>query len=380
MLGAALFVACGTANVYAQDTPAPSEEEVTSIGGYGEVHYTEPEGTPKGTVDVARFIIFLEHGFSPDLSFFSELEVEHTKLEGGEEGGEVALEQAYLQYTLSERIGVRAGLMVLPIGIVNEFHEPPTFNGVRRPRFDHDIIPTTWREIGVGIVGRVPEVEGLQYRAYLTSGLNAEGFSHEEAIRGGRFEGAEAEMSSLALSARVEYVNSGLRTGGWIYFGGSAAGNTDIAKGLFGAPVTMFGLDAQYSIANIYLRGIFAHGLITDAHRINVAYHNGPDATEPIGSAFGGGYAEVAYDVAKLISPNTTQQLLPFVRFEKFNTQADVPAGVTALATNDRTFITAGLTYKPTYNTAFKLDYTMADDATSAKVPGEFALGVGYNF
>lgn len=369
-----------TATAREPEAGAADESASTSVGGYGEINYVDPEGSPKGVLDVTRFIVFLEHSFSDDISLFSELEVEHTKVEG--DHGELALEQAYLQYSLSERANIRAGLMVLPTGIINEYHEPPTFNGVQRPHFDHDVIPTTWREIGMGVVGRLPEVEGLQYRAYITSGLNAEGFSGAEGIREGRLEGAEASMSSLAISGRLEYLHDGLRVGGWLYYGGSAFGNDAIGEGLLGAPVTMYGADAQANFGDLYLRGVIAGAGIADAQKINDAYHR--DSTgayeDPVASAIGGGYFEVAYNVAKLISPGTSRQLLPFVRFEKYNTNASMPGSIAANKQNDRTYIVAGLTFKPTYNTAFKLDWTAADDATDEKIPGQFALGVGYNF
>jgi len=380
-----------TPSLRAQETGTAHEttEESTTIGGYGEIGYTEPEGTGRGTVDVPRFIIFLEHSFSPDISFVSELEIEHTRVEGEEEGGEVALEQAYLQYNLGERASLRAGLVLLPIGIINEFHEPPTFNGFRRPRFDRSVIPTTWREIGVGVVGRVPEVDGLQYQAYLTNGLNAEGFTAMDGIRGGRLEGAEAPLQNLAFSGRLEYLNGGLRTGGSVYFGGSSGGNPELGDGVFDAPVFLYSFDAQFNVENLYLRGIVT-GISIDKkvdevlHRTeridSITGSTVVDYIDPIGTAIGGGYIEAAYDVAKLFNPATSQQLMPFVRYEKFNTMADVPTDATANPAADRSYIVAGLTFKPTYNTVFKLDWTMADDATDAKVPGELALGVGYNF
>ncbi|MEP7219393.1 MAG: hypothetical protein ABI876_10775, partial [Bacteroidota bacterium] len=284
-----------------------SGDESTSIGGYGDIHYTEPEGPAKGTVDVLTFVMFLEHQFSPDLSFFSELEVEHTKIEGGN-GGEVAVEQAYIQYNFNERLNLRAGLLLLPIGSMNEFHEPPAFNGVRRPRFQKAMIPTTWREIGFGFVGRIPEVEGLQYRTYLTSGLDAAGFDGDQGIYEGHFEGAEAPMTSLALSGRVEYLNTGLRTGGWLYYGGSAANHEGIGSGLFDSPVFMYGIDAQYSIANLFLRGELMGASIKDAAKLAEAFQRtkpefndagdlaGYTWNNPIGSAMGGGYIEAAYD------------------------------------------------------------------------------------
>jgi len=136
-------------------------QERTTLGGYGEVHYANRTGpdTP-GIVDLKRFVVYLAHAFNDQIAFRSELEVEDAKLEGAQPGGEVALEQAYLDYRLSDALTVRTGLVLPPVGIINETHEPPTFNGVDRPGFDHDVIPTTWREIGVGAVGRVPGAEG----------------------------------------------------------------------------------------------------------------------------------------------------------------------------------------------------------------------------
>src|SRR6478736_250875 len=132
-LAAAVFALCALplsilplSVAAAQDT-APSEEH-TSIGGYGEVHYHNLTGpnTP-GSVNVARFVLFLAHSFNDKLSFRSELEVEDARIEGGEPGGEVALEQLYLDYAFSSSATLRAGLVLPPIGIVNETHEPPTF-------------------------------------------------------------------------------------------------------------------------------------------------------------------------------------------------------------------------------------------------------------
>lgn len=366
-------------------TAKDDSEESTTVGGYGEVHYVEPEGTGKGTVDVPRFILFLEHYFSPEVSFFSELEIEHTKIEGGEDGGEVALEQAYLQYNLSERAKIRAGLLVLPVGIINEYHEPPTFNGVKRPRLDRNIIPSTWREIGVGVVGSVPEVEGLQYRLYLTSGLDASGFSASSGIRGGRLAGAEARMDNLAFSGRAEYLTGGLKLGGSLYYGGSSAGNKELGDGLFDAPVTLYEMDAQFNIENLYLRGLVAGASIDE--KINDVLHSTFDSVaqarkyqNPIGTAMRGLYIEAAYNIAKLMNPETSQQLLPFIRYEAYNTMADAQPEITLDQRRDVNFIIAGITFKPTYNTAFKLDWTIANDATDSKLPGEFALGVGYHF
>src|SRR2546429_7196041 len=121
------------------------------------MHYTNASGPkPPPVVNLARFVVYLAHTFDDRLAFRSELEVEDAKIEGGQAGGEVSLEQAYLDYRLGDWITLRTGLVLPPVGIINETHEPPTFNGVGRPGFDHDVIPTTWREIGLGAVGTIP--------------------------------------------------------------------------------------------------------------------------------------------------------------------------------------------------------------------------------
>jgi hypothetical protein len=167
----------------------------TTIGGYGELHYTNSNRPGAGSVGtLKRFVLYFAHSFDDRITFRSELEVEDAKVEGGDEGGEVALEQAYLDFRLGDHATVRAGLVLVPLGIVNETHEPPTFNGVARADYHAVIIPTTWRELGVGVVGSVPGTQGLAYRVYLVNGLLADGFTAERGLRGGRQEGKEAQI------------------------------------------------------------------------------------------------------------------------------------------------------------------------------------------
>src|SRR2546429_3769853 len=151
-------------------------QEHTTVGGYGEVHYTNPTGpkTPP-VVNLARLVVYLAHSFDERLAFRSELEVEDAKIEGGQAGGEGSLEQAYLDYRLGDWITLRTGLVLPPVGIINETHQPSTFNGVERPRFDHDVIPTTWPEIGLGPVGTIPRGTGLSHTLYPANGSPAHG-------------------------------------------------------------------------------------------------------------------------------------------------------------------------------------------------------------
>src|SRR5213595_181273 len=211
-------------------------QERTTVGGYGEVHYTNRTGpkTPP-VVNLARFVVYVGHSFDDRLAFRSELEVEDAKIEGGQAGGEVSLEQAYLDYRLADWITLRTGLVLPPVGIINETHEPPAFNGVDRPGFDHDVIPTTWREIGVGAVGTVPGRSGLAYRVYVVNGLRAEGLSAGEGIREGRQEGRRASFANPSVTGRLEWARPGVKIGGSFWYGGTADTNAAVGTGTFGS-------------------------------------------------------------------------------------------------------------------------------------------------
>jgi hypothetical protein len=354
---------------------AAQEEESTTVGGYGEVHYTNATGPDThGEVNVKRFVVFLAHSFNERLAFRSELEVEDTKVEGGEEGGEVALEQVYLDYRFSPAFTLRAGLVLPPIGIINETHEPPTFNGVERPLFDQDVIPTTWRDIGVGAVGALSEASGLSYRVYLVNGLRAEGFTADQGIRAGRQEGKEASFANPSLTGRLEWARPGLRIGGSFWYGGTANQNPVVGSGAFDAPVFLGSADVRYEVGAFAFRGEFANISVSDADRINTAFG------EDVGSRITGGYVEGAYNLLAAVAPKSSQRLNGFVRYENYNTQAGVPAGVTRNDALARRVTTFGLTYKPVYNVAFKGDYQLRRNKASLGEDEVLALGVGYQF
>ena len=348
-------------------------QETTTIGGYGEIHYTNPSGrnTP-AKINLRRFVVYLAHTFNDRLAFRSELELEDAKIEGGSAGGEVALEQAFLDYRLSDRVTLRTGLVLPPVGIINETHEPPTFNGVDRPAFDHDVIPTTWRELGLGVVGTLP-VEGLGYRLYLVNGLRADGFTDAEGIRDGRQEGREASFANPSLTGRLEWVRPGLRVGGSFWYGGTTAGDTLLGTGSFDAPVTVLSADARYEKDGASLRGVIATVSVGDAEQINARYGTA------VGSRISGGYIEGAYDLLRL-SSRTSQRLNAFVRHERYNTHAAVPTGTPRNAEFARRVTTVGLAYKPTWNTVFKGDYEIRRTAAGTAESETLRLGVGYQF
>jgi hypothetical protein len=169
------------------------------IGGYGEMHLNLNNGKDN-EIDYHRFVLFFGKEFNQRTRFFSELELEHSLAGNGDDKpGEVELEQAYVEYDVNDSTKARAGLFLLPIGILNETHEPETFYGVERNNVEKRIIPTTWWEGGVSLSGSI--VDGVSYDVAIHSGLNNE----EATIRSGRQKVAEATANKAAYTARVKY-------------------------------------------------------------------------------------------------------------------------------------------------------------------------------
>lgn len=348
-------------------------QERTTVGGYGEVHYTNPSGphTP-ATVNVKRFVVFFGHTFSDRLAFRSELEVEDAKLEGGEPGGEVSLEQIYLDYRLGAGATLRTGLVLIPIGIVNETHEPPTFNGVERPVYHHDVLPTTWRDIGVGMVGTLGG--GFGYRAYLVNGLVGAGFSASEGIREGRQEGKNATFANPSLTGRLEYARPGLKVGAAFWYGGTSAGDTLIGRGSFSAPLGVLAADLRWNRGAVAIRAEAATISVGDAAAINA--RTGAD----VGRRITGGYLEGSANLLRAVAPASAERLNAFVRHERYNTQAAVPSGVTANPANSRRVTVAGITYVPVPEVAFKADYSWHRNRAHLDEGNVLSLGVGFWF
>lgn len=357
-----------------QAQAAPAQER-TTLGGYGEVHYTDTTGSAgRPVVDLARFVVYLAHSFDDRLALRSELEVEDAKVEGGAPGGEVSLEQAFLDYRVADWVTIRTGLVLPPVGIINETHEPPTFNGVDRPGFDHDVIPTTWREIGIGAVGTVPGGSGLAYRLYLVNGLLAEGFTAGEGIREGRQEGRQASFKNPSLTGRVEWSRPGVKLGGSFWYGGTADTNRAVGTGAFGAPVVLVSADARYEAGPLALRAVVANISLHDAGAINAAYRTS------VGSRIAGGYVEAAYNLMSALAPTSSEKLNAFLRHERYDTQAEVPTGVARDRSLARRITTFGITYKPTWNTAFKGDYQLLRNAAGLGEHDVVRVGIGFQF
>lgn len=354
------------------------------IGGYGELHYNDitanatGEETP-GQLDFHRFILFAGYNFNDWISFRSELELEHTLIEvednGEAEGGEVALEQAYIDMRLNRNFGIRAGLMLVPVGIVNPTHEPPTFNGVERPNVEKYIIPSTWRESGIGIYGNT--ASGLSYQAYVMAGLEPNDITGKEGIRGARQNGFESSTSNLAFTGRLDYnVNLNLKVGAAYFVSGLSHaidhGSAEKVESLEGATFNLLEGHLLYTSGRFEARGLLVYSSISDAKALNNAFGNAA------GEAQLGGYGELAYDLLPTFVPQTEQQLFLFGRYESYDTQFRT-AAIPDNEEFNRNEYTFGLTYKPAPRVAFKADYQILQSAGTKHVE-QLNLGVGYNF
>ncbi len=357
--------------VFIYINPGFSQESSTQVGGYGELHLNVPEGTGKKEIDFHRFIIYLGHNFNEKWAFFSELEIEHA-------GKEVELEQAYIEYRLSKLIGFRAGVLLQPLGIINLYHEPPTFHGVERPNFSKSIIPTTWWENGIGIFGHI--TEGVDYTLQVTAGLRADKFSAKDGLRGGRQKAIESHIENPSLVGNINYTPMPeLKLGTGFYFGNTVPAN-DIRTGKINTKgMVSLGIGhLQYTRNRFQFTAEYAMINLNDALEINKAYNT---TTDPIAKSMNGFLVETAYDVLPLIC-DSNEELWAFARFENYNTQAKVPAGYTANEKYNRNDLTFGFSYKPVYNLVVKTDFQIFANAKDGFNKGtkQFNFGVGYFF
>jgi len=347
--------------------------KAVTVGAYGELTYNQPEGQ-SGELDVQRLVLLFGYKFNDKTQFVTEVEFEHVK--------EVFIEQAFINYNVGSNLSLRGGLMLVPMGIINEFHEPTTFNGVERPAVDNVIIPTTWREIGVGASGKLNEIS-LGYQAYIFNGFKATSadgsgglnglLKGSDGLRSGRQKGAKSTVSSPTLSMKFDYYGiPGLRLGLSGYFGDTQV--EEEAKDIEGSKigVSMVTLDARYAFQRFTARGQFVHGALSGTETYNNA--TGKD----LGSALQGWYVEGAYN---LLSQEKKQRLFAFARYEKYDTHADTDGSLMRNDAYNRTDITTGLSYHLAPGVVLKGDYQFRDNALSGSdVANRLNFGIGVWF
>lgn len=367
-----LFLIALAAGPAGAQEPDPAEQPTTGpLSGYMDFHFNKADGEA-GVLDFHRFVLLMSHSFTSRLRFVGELELEHAFVEGLEEAGELELEQAYIDFLLSRRVNLRAGMLLMPVGIINERHEPPVYNGVERPFVDTFIVPTTWFDVGVGLHGEVSR--GLRYRAYVVAPLNSLDFTADEGIRGGIQKGSQSNVRNVAYTGRLEYLGvRGLTLGASLWTGVSTFElprlNTQVTVGEF---------DARFRRERLELRGQFAQVGISDAARLNDALGRVTGVSPNIAEQLRGFYGEAAYRVWNKGAP---RDLVTFVRYENFDTQYRMPAGYLPLKEFDREAWVFGTTYFPDPDIAVKADYVrLRNQSGIFKNRSQVNVGLGWWF
>ena len=348
-----------------------SSETRLPFSGYMDFHFNNVQNEPS-QLDFHRFVLLFGHSFSDRIQFWSELELEHAFVSGEGELGELELEQAYLDFLVKPWLNFRGGILLAPVGLINERHEPPAFNGVERPFVDTVIIPSTWFDSGAGIFGDLGH--GFVYKAYVMSPLDATAFDAEEGIRGGRQKAFQSVVQNTAYTGRLEYHGfPGLSLGGSVWWGNTGFNLPDINP-----RVRVFSFDGRYSFSRFDFRGQFARVDITRTDEINFLTQFRTGVNPNIAREMRGFYWESAYH---LLPRHFPHDFVAFARYENFDTQRRMAAGFLPLKQFDRSAWVIGGTYYPEPDVALKFDYTVLRNQSSIiEAHNSLNLGIGWWF
>lgn len=350
------------------------------MAAYGEVHFNQPMAEKtryNGSLDVHRQVLLFGYKFDRKTSFITEIEIEHIK--------EVFLEQAFLNYKAKPWLNIQAGLLLIPMGIVNEYHEPTTFNGVERPHINSAIIPTTWREIGAGVAGNIPSA-GLRYQLYAVNGPlgfdNGAKLKGEKPIRGARQKGSQVTMTGIDFSGRLTYYGiNGLNLAVSGYLGQTESSlfnnlhqdstlqqsRADSSR----VGVNMLSGDFRYRLNNFEARGEIIWMNLSNTDQYNA--FTGQD----LGQSAYGYYAEIGYNMGPLL--RSKNRVVPFIRYSNYDTHQRVTSAQIANKSYQRSIYTTGLSWFINPNFVVKGDYQRVTDGTDATIHS-INLGIGYWF
>ncbi|MBO5204862.1 MAG: hypothetical protein J6B47_02785 [Prevotella sp.] len=394
----------GIATAGAQQTAADSvlQQHVSgkrlSIGGYGEAAYSRnfysdngkrysnapayKNDPSHGRFDIPHAVIYIGYDFGKGWTFGTEIEFEHGGIGGAieyeaeesieyesetEKGGEVELEQFWIQKSFGKAFNIRAGHIVVPVGLTNAHHEPLNFFTVYRPEGENTILPCTWHQTGVALWGRSGD---FRYEAQLVAGLNALNFSRSNWIQGGTKSPYEFEVANkYGVSARVDnYSIPGLRIGVSGYYGQSMHNTTphDMEKGdakRVKGNVYIGALDFTYNQHNWLVRGNADYGYVSDAQTIASYTYPGTSLVKPNESGsnkYFGSHAiatmvEAGYDVFSQIEKmrRDRQKLYVFGHFEYY----DSSIGNTTSQWTGKKILAGGINYQPMPQICIKAEY-----------------------
>lgn len=329
-----------------------------TVGGYGELHYNYQQQESKEVskvLDFHRFVLFFGYNFTETWSFRSEVELEHNLVDGN--SGELELEQAYVNYSPSQFIGARAGVVLNSVGLLNEVHEPPTFFGVERPEYQKVIVPTTWFGNGGAIFGYH---KGFDYILTIMEGLDADKLTQENiaknGIRSARNKGFKSNAHSMLVNGRLNYTGIG-----GLLVGGSYSYNNTIGDSLYNK-IGVSELHAKLNIHSFYFTAEIGH----------ISYSEGD-----IQSSFGY-YADFGYDIGEWF--NLRFQLIPFVQYTNYNTVSSSRSGGEIEMANNISKYMVGINTLLINQIVLKVDYGIETIQLDNEKTKYFNLGIGYMF
>lgn len=414
---------CGAVNANPADSIGnkPREEKVPAwsrlhVGGYGEaamsrnfysdnyLRYTRPDNyrdESHGRFDIPHAVIYLGYDFGKGWSMSTEIEFEHGGTEAAveieteeageyeteiERGGEVALEQFYIQKEFMPQLRLRAGMQVVPVGATNAHHEPNQFFGVYRPEGENSIMPCTWHEVSVSLSGNIGK---WSYMAMLLPGLDSERFGNRTWIHDGSASPFEFKIAnSYAFAARVDnHSVKGLRIGVSGYVGNSFRNTlyptvSDKNKGIRGT-VSLVSVDFRYEGHNLLARGSFDWGHLSDADHIskfNIAMSkNSTSKRQEVASDAVAAGVEAGYNIFGLIPELNAghQKLYLFGRYDYYDSMAKMKSG-TPLGWCHRQKISAGVNWFPIPQIIIKGDYTYGILARQYNNEPSINIGIAY--
>ncbi|MFA5461965.1 MAG: porin [Sulfurimonas sp.] len=324
-----------------------------SIGGYGEMYYshTNSDSGNSSKVDVSRFVPYIGYKFSDNIILNAELEFEHGGVKnnnGTSDGGEVIVEFLYLDFLLNKNANIRVGNMLMPMGLINERHEPTLFTTVQRPLTEKYLIPSTWHEGGVMLYGEI--TEDFKYKIAGVTSLDSSIDDDKNWLRDARGGSFTNNNPGLGVVARIDYVGV---TG--LLAGASAYVDSDI---------NIFDIHADYSVGAF--RGYGTYVLANRSDALDLA---GPLSQKKAN----GGYLNLSYDLFSFIS---TEDKLPiFLQYESVNPADELTDGSSLNAIETTTF---GINYFPHPQVVLKADYAMQSQGS---VDSDiFSLSMGFIF
>jgi len=347
----------------------------TNIAGYGEARYSKFRQSGDATADLQRFVFGFNHRFDEGLTLHSEVEIEHAVV-SSEDAGEAEIEQAWVNYRMSDAVNFKGGLFLIPIGILNETHEPPTYYGVQRNQVETRVIPTTWRELGVGTHGVFGE--GFRYDVGVTTNFDSGKLDDPTTgIRSAHQEGQLANARDLAVYGALNYRRPGLLAGGGVFTGNTGQnGASNPALQGVAARFTMWDVHAQYRVAGLDLQALYAAGTLGDADKVTAALVAADPATAfAAPKSMKGAYVQAAYHVYK----QGNLDVAPFVRVERIDIkqQEDPANGLFQDPNNNERIKVAGVNVWVHPQVVLKADIQRyATDKTQDR----FNLGLGFMF